>query len=382
MKSWSAGVVAACIAAGCAQPGPGPAESGREAPDVTKPPSVQRPVNESTTGRDDPPRAESNFTPLPALCATERAGCAPLIEIEKALGEGDVERAKGLLAALSDDQRASVRGEVLLLEGRTLLESGSLAYGSGGKEAAEAIAKFEQAMTLLQSPDLARIERARALLALGKGEEALSALTGLANRYSGDAEVNAALGIAYLSVGQTARSLAPLRRAVRLDPNEPERYVVLGTVQMLLGDLAQAERNFRAAVTLDPDSARAQGDLGATLLVRGRVAEGRMHLERATRLDPDAATFRSNLSYAELLSDRPGEAKTLAERAIELDPKLASAWLNLGLSEVQLGDLAAARRAFERALELDPSDPRPRNNLSDLDDLSEKRSGTPTPVDD
>jgi Flp pilus assembly protein TadD len=320
--------------------------------------------------------------PLPPLCPAERVGCAPLVEIEDALDDGDIELATRLLAALPEGARASVRGEALLLEARAGLESGSLAYGAGGKEASDALLMFEQAAPLLENADLAQVERSRALLALGRGQEALSLLVNLAQRYPGDAEVNAALGIAYLSVGRATRSLEPLRRAVRLDPKQPERYLVLGTAQMLLGDLAQAERNFRAAVALDPDSARAQGDLGATLLVRGQIAEGRAHLEKATQLDPEAATFTSNLSYAELLSQKPREAKLLAQRALELDPKLASGWLNLGLAEVQLGDLAAARRAFERAKELDPTDPRPQNNLSDLDELAGKKSGAATGADD
>lgn len=353
-----------------------------EAPEVARSPSGE----EQPRVDDAPPpsgeKAEPAVEePLPTLCPPDDDECAALLPASIALDDGDLEGARRLLDRLGEPENKHALGVYFLLRGRALLESESLAYGAGGSRAEKAASYFSSAEPLLSHPEHARLQRARALLALGRGDEALADLEILAGAHAGDAEVAAALGIAYLAVGRAARSLEPLKRAARLDPQEPERHLVLGTAYMLLGDLSQAERSFRTALGLDSSSARAHGDLGAVLLVRGSVAEGRAHLKKATELEPSAATYASNLAYAELLEKRPEEAKKVALHAIHLDGTLASAWLNLGLSEVALGNLGAARKAFETAQQLDPSDPRPQNNLSDLDEIEQAREGV-TPEDD
>jgi Flp pilus assembly protein TadD len=63
-----------------------------------------------------------------------------------------------------------------------------------------------------------------------------------------------------------------------------------------------------------------------------------------------------------------------ARRALALDPSLGSAWLNLGLVQNQLGDRDEARRSFVKAHDLDPDDPRPLNNLADLDELEREEA--------
>lgn len=291
------------------------------------------------------------------------------------------EKASSLLTQL-DSEASSYVPEVesarLIVQGRLLLEQNSLAYGAGGTSSERALELFEQAISLTRNhpkstiQNAARLQRARALLSLGRGQNAIPDLLVLVKLQPNSAEVNAALGIAYISVGRTASSLAPLERAVELDPQEAERFIVLGTARMLLGDLKQAERSFRGALALDGSSARAHGDLGTVLLVQGQIKQGREHLKRASQLEPTRATYSSNLSYAELLSSEPEAALKWANIAIKLDATLASAWLNLGLAQVALEDRGGARLSFEKARDLDRSDPRPINNLKDLDELEAK----------
>lgn len=256
-----------------------------------------------------------------------------------------------------------------VLSAKEVLESGPLEYGAGGREAEEALQRLDAVLEAQPGFPPARREKARALLALGRGEEASEILLDLVVTYRDDAEIQGALGVAYLSRGQIRESLGPLRRAAELEPNEAERLVVLGTAQMLLGDLSGAESRFRGAISRDGNSARAHGDLGALLIIQGKAKQGVEHLKRADLLNPGQATFASNLAYGELLLDRIESAKKYATRAITLDPALPSAWLNFGLVYLASGDRKSAREAFERAAALDPTDPRPQNNLRDLDEL-------------
>ena len=84
-------------------------------------------------------------------------------------------------------------------------------------------------------------------------------------------------------------------------------------------------------------------------------------------------TFHSNLAHAlELKNDLDG-AIASAKKATTLDPKLGAAWINLGTASAKKGDYAGARKAFKKAEALDPSDPRPKTNLEELDELEKQR---------
>ncbi len=317
------------------------------------------------------PPADAASSPF-VLCEDSSEECVAVLAAARAAAEGETVQALELL-----QPRLKTKGPhahpVKLVYGQALLESESMAYGAGGDAAQRALSLFRSLLadSSLTLPLRRRtsLQEARALLALGRGEEALPLLRRLAEELPQEAEVQAALGIAYLSVGQVSRSLKPLERAAQLDPKSAERHLVLGTARMLVGEYGPAERSFRAVLALDANSARAYGDLGALLLLQGNAQGGRQYLQRAVLLEPKRATFAANLAYAELLNERPAEAKKEAERAIALDPSLASAWLNLGLAQVALGDRKQARVSFEKAQSLDPTDPRPKNNLQDLDEI-------------
>lgn len=345
----------------------------------TPPALVSRPV----PARGNPRRApvEKEKRALPPLCGADERACEEFAPVLFALARGEAEEAGRLLAETTLPEALEARAVHLLLKGRCRLESDSLEYGMGGEASEEALVLFRAAEEGLQNKDLARLQIARAQLSLGQGDQAVAALISLAERYQGDAEVQAALGIAYISTGRAARALSPLRLAAKLDPTEPERLVVLGTTHMLLGDLVEAERQFRGAIELAPNSARAKGDLGAVLLLQGRIPEGKAHLLGAATLAPERATYAANLSYAELLSKAPTLGEKWARKAIELDPELASGWLNLGLSQVALGKRKEARESFEKAGALDPTDPRASNNLRDLDELEGKSTPEKSPSD-
>jgi Flp pilus assembly protein TadD len=265
---------------------------------------------------------------------------------------------------------------------------GSMSFGSGDAHN-EAALKLLEGIPLDSAPltyqHRIRLDLSRSHLSMGQGDEALRLIEPLAQELSSDAEVQASFGIALLSLGRVEQSLGPLQKARALDPNQAERHLVLGTAHMLLGNLDAAEGAFRGA--LDAAShdgsigigksdllARIYGDLGALRLLKGDADGGRTFLQRAAGLAPRKATYLANLSYAELLLDHPQEAENLALRATHIDESLVSAWLNLGLAQARLKKWDQARQSFTLAQKLDPEDPRPKNNLADLDELAGSES--------
>ena len=110
-------------------------------------------------------------------------------------------------------------------------------------------------------------------------------------------------------------------------------------------------------------------DLGTAYLALNDLQKAMRHLRRAVEIDPNRATFRSNLGYGLLsLGDTTGAIEQ-CRKALELDAKLGSAWINLGTALARTGKRQQARQAFERAVALDPTDPRPRANLQELDEI-------------
>lgn len=251
----------------------------------------------------------------------------------------------------------------------SLLEEQHLAFGAAGKEAEKAKELLSEVLRQEPNWPQAKLQLARAHLGLGEAEAALALLTPLASRFSREAEVLGARGVALLATGRVDASVGPLERATRLDEGSAERWRVLATAQFLAGRLDQAERSYRAALARNASLAQAHGDLGTLLVLSGRVDEGLGHLRRAAGLMPRRASFQSNLAYAHFVKGDLERAEELARRAIELDDELASGWLNLGLVQAKQGRLDDAKASFERARELDPEDPRVKNNLADLEAL-------------
>lgn len=378
-------------AVGCVSP---MHEAPSNAPQV---PAQGEETSGSATGHGPSARQNDERGLCDGLAASpDAAECQKLAEADIKLNEGSVQGAEPLLVELGGgvdlDQQLQValprRATELekiqrFVLARAILLRSSLSYGSGDENATRSLYAFDDLVKWGVSERLSErltIERSRARLALGQGEEALRLIEALGTQLTGDAEVQATLGIALLATGEVKRSLVPLQRSLDLDPKEPERHLVLGTARMLDGDLDAAERNFRGALAaaskVDREPAhkvellsRAYGDLGAVLLVKGDAEGGRVYLMRALGLMPRKATYLANLSYAEMLLGNPTEAEIVARKALAVDDQLVSAWINLGLAQVKLGKLDAAQVSFERAQHLDPSDPRPQENLLDLQQL-------------
>ena len=352
---------------GCTNPAPG----GGSASPLEPGPRAEARRGAETAFRDGPESAEETRQPRTLLEAPECKGegevCRELRAAAQALvrrggsGAGEARAHLERVRALGDDSPT-----LYLLRGRTEAHSESLAYGEGRGGAARALIEFEAAIERDESLLVARLERARMLLSLGRGAEAEAPLRQLLAAAPEDAEVRGALGVSLLSQGQIEAAKLEFERATRLEPTNAERWVALGATQMLLSDLSAAEASFRTALHLDAGSVRAHADLGSLYLLRAETRQGRAHLERALHLSPRSPAVLTNLAYADYLDGEFESARQRAEAALKLDPTFASAWLNLALALAAERRLDAARDAIERARKLNPDDPRVATALEDL----------------
>ena len=218
------------------------------------------------------------------------------------------------------------------------------------------------------------IELGRALLILGRANDAVPVLKKATDLAPKDAEAASALGVALLATGHGDEAVPWLVKASELDPDNAARETNLGTALLVAGRTADAIRAFEAAVRLAPADPRAVGNLGTALLADGQIDKAIVALSRAIELDQKRATLRSNLGYALQLKHDLKGAIAAYNDAIHLDDKLGSAFINLATALAASGQFAEARGALERARLLDPGDPRVAANLEELKTMEQLRA--------
>ncbi|MBK9152729.1 MAG: tetratricopeptide repeat protein [Chloracidobacterium sp.] len=129
---------------------------------------------------------------------------------------------------------------------------------------------------------------------------------------------------ALLSLGRTAEAEKGFRRAVEQRPEWSLALANLGSILVRKGEMAEAERHLKKATEIDD-----QNSLALSALTELRLKNGSKPEE-----------LRELLT---LLKNLTGKARPTA-----------SAWAARGALESALGERAAARVSFDRAIELDP----------------------------
>jgi tetratricopeptide (TPR) repeat protein len=181
------------------------------------------------------------------------------------------------------------------------------------------------------------IERARALLEVGRAEQAVEHLIRVVTVQPGSVEALCLLALAYGKLGQSAAALAAAEQALALAPNDEWAH-------RLRADALNGLGRFREA-----------------------VAEA----ERAVQLAP--SLWQTHVMYAQSLLTprselfvRPGirAAARACRRARELAPNEADVHLISGLVYDRMGDSRAARAAWRRATALDHENSAARHNLA------------------
>ncbi len=251
--------------------------------------------------------------------------------------------------ALAEAHRALALG-ANRLEGLLLLGDLFLDLGAHG----ESLERYRQARDLDTTNILAAAGEARALLALGRGDDASAIAEWLAERAPSDVDLlllvarvrcDARGYLAALSALETARRLAPMRADVMR---------LTGDVARAMGDRSRAEDAYRYALTLDRDSAAVRLELARLLVVREAFDEAEREL--LTALDTVPSYAEAALDLAALRRGRGRAAETIPLLADLLlrEPYHFDALAALGESLILCDRPADARVAFERVLRFVP----------------------------
>ncbi|MFQ5876140.1 MAG: tetratricopeptide repeat protein [Acidobacteriota bacterium] len=227
----------------------------------------------------------------------------------------------------------------------------------------EAIGEFERAIERSEDLAIARINIARARLAMKQYDAAASVLGELLESSPRSKEAENLLGTIRMEQGRLQEAKAHFERALRYEPNFTEAHNSLGLLYDRLGRTDEALRLFRRAVEVDPDYAEPYNNIGLIHKREGRPDEAIAAFRRAIEADPEFAGSYSNLA---LMYEEKGDLEK-AERqfrnALRRDANNADVRSNYGGLLYMLGRLQEARRELERTIELDPSHASAHNNL-------------------
>jgi tetratricopeptide (TPR) repeat protein len=170
--------------------------------------------------------------------------------------------------------------------------------------------------------------------------------------------------LALLRDGDAQLSLAEIRAALAIDPNDAASHDVLGVILGESGQVGLSVSEFREAIRLDPDSVDAHFHLGLALERTDNPRDAIFEYERALLLKPELLEARYGLSSVCAKIDDLSGAIGLLRDIVDAMPQLAEARHNLGLNlwnrykrstgKRPQKDLEDARDELQAAVELAP----------------------------
>lgn len=251
------------------------------------------------------------------------------------------------------------------MEYEEYLEQGETLASEGLIE--EALSRFEQALESAPENPEAIEAVGRALLNLGRLEEAEASFL---DALEIDPEwVAPRMGLALVALGRDEpfKIVHHLERAIEADPGYPESYVELGRYYGYMGEPALAKATFERWTGRHPEDADMLINAGLTLFDAADFAEAYAFFEKAVEAATEeeqrsgALTFRAN---ALDMLGRYDEAVTAYEEVIAETPEWWEAHANLGICHARNGQMERAEAAFRRGLADCPGSPEIRDELA------------------
>jgi tetratricopeptide (TPR) repeat protein len=171
-------------------------------------------------------------------------------------------------------------------------------------QAQAALGCIEQAIAIKPAAAMFHVNRAGALLALRRLDEALAACQAALRLQRNSAEACQVMGQVLGDLRRPEEALAAYRDALRHRPNLPDLHNNIGLVLRQMNRLEEAAEALAEAVRRAPRDSQAHGNLAGVLKELGRPAEAEECYRAALRWHPDDPVLHANLGIALLLAGR------------------------------------------------------------------------------
>jgi tetratricopeptide (TPR) repeat protein len=231
-----------------------------------------------------------------------------------------------------------------------------------------AVQRYDEVLARFDDEPITRLNRAAALLELGRLDEAEAALNADGVRAANPAFVASLLGRSAYLRGDFATAIVELERALRLAPAATRLHHTLGLAYRRTGRVDLARSHFDSAGegvvgALDPllREVRALNRSVQSLIQRGLgLAEvgdldGSIELLRsAVELMPDDATSLVTLAAMLKQAGRLDEAEQMLSRCIATNPDYTPAYFRLGVLRANAGRLEDALALYRQVVAINP----------------------------
>lgn len=198
------------------------------------------------------------------------------------------------------------------------------------------------------------LARGRDLLIAGRAPNAIAPLRRAVALDPGNAGAHHDLGLAYLLCERLPEAIASLSTSVALQPDHFRARFNLATALKRRGHDDAAIAECRAAVRLAPQFAEGHGKLGDLLRAQGRREEAAACFRQAAAVSPNSVIGRLNHAKALVADGRIDEAVVWIGRMRARDSDDAAAQSQLGDLLAAIGRFDEAIACFERVIALDP----------------------------
>lgn len=245
--------------------------------------------------------------------------------------------------------------------------------------------------------DRAELDRAAALRASGRAEEAIPVLRELLAKNPGSASVMVELSYALQNANQSIEAVDLARKALEIEPQNPDTWFALGSACLVDNQLVESEKCVRKGMEMNASSPNGWRILGYNLALQKRWDEAVAAFEKLLALD--ASQMEPWLQIAQCYRDQndsltaertlerlvklypwsapgwyvlggtmcdagmPSRGLVALKKAVDLQPRLSEAWNSMGLCYMQLNDGANAIACYREAIASNARDPEPLNNL-------------------
>jgi tetratricopeptide (TPR) repeat protein len=240
-------------------------------------------------------------------------------QIEAAFQQMQRLHAAGRLAEAEQGYRQILAAAPLHAD--TLHMLGVLALQTG--HPAPALTYTERAIGQKPSVAIYHVNRANALLALQRPQEAEAACHEALRLKRNSAEAQQTLGHALSDLGRPEAAAAAYREALRLNPALPDLHNNLGLALHEASQLDSAVDALQAALRQAPQDPAAAGNLAGVLKDSGRLEAAEALYRDLLRRNPDDAVAHYNLGVMLLVAGRHAEAWPEWEWRFRADPALA-----------------------------------------------------------
>ncbi len=195
--------------------------------------------------------------------------------------------------------------------------------------------------------------RANALIALGKRDDALADLSGALTLNPRDEIALASRATLYMDTNRPDLAETDLFKLKLINPTNGTTFYNAGVADQRVGDFAKALDDYRTAVRLLPSFAPAHAALGVLLKAQDPNA-ALAEFNQALALDAQSPALKSRASLNLSLGQREAAIHDF-DALIARDSSDSLAYLNRGVAKEQLGDLESALEDYDRSIAVAPS---------------------------